>query len=1458
MSSNSKNQDTIELVIKGQDEYSDVSEDVREELGDLASEARNTQNKFLDLEKSLDLSDTYQAQQAEVNRLANEQAEAKIKVDKLTKANKEAGGANKQLAAELAKAKAEFAALRTETNKAQRGLQKTKDTARRFGISLKEVGKNQDDMRESLRELAEQLKEVRKRQDELIDTSREQKAAASEQRAELKQQKEETQALEGVVQKLSDAEKAAADQKRKTQEEIARVTAEITQQIEALSKGEIGWEDYKRRVANLGKTSTLTRKELADLNHSIDDQVIAARSASDAIKQQAAQARKTEQSLERYRLELEKLIREYQEGKHDLDQFGDEEERLRRKLKLSEKQVEDLRREMGAYGDSLRDMPRSHDKAAKSTSKFTKIAGRLVGVLAALEAAKLAVDAAMEGNRAYTQNEDALLGVAKTSELAATELDALNAEIKRLSTDVTRLDSTQLLEIAESAGRMGIQGAENILKFTNSINALTSATGMAGDETAEAIAQILNVTGEAQSNVAGVSSAIAELGNTSATTEEQIVHFAKRLASDTATAKLASSEVLGLSAAMAEMGLQAEGSSTVIGRTFRYIEDAVKGGGVAMEELERVTGKTSKQIQNAYGQDKVQLFNDFVAGLGRMQDGGSTLNQILDDMGIKSDENARILGLLSQRHEGLSAAVERSNKAFEEGTAHFEELAKKEASLSSATERLKNRLDGLMTSFGEAFSDDLMRGINGAKEGAEELDETFAELGEIMADIGELGVGVADTLAGLTEPVRVLTGDVNFFGIAAATVHTAIDAVTIALNNMVAGVSELGKQWNKLFGDTEGVEAWAKVQEDALGRLGSSIDRVGNRWEVAFGKSSRAFQDLRDSYNENRTALERMDEGQRNAIETIISQTGYLEGNDSTYRKLTRSIQRAAEEKRILKGLTAEENALIKEEIALLKAQGVSEAEAIKQAKEKAEVKRKAAAAEEEADKKKKQATEQGTDAATGQTEAVKALSGAWKALGVDAEVAAGGITDTGEEIITAFATIAVDAKSSGQQITEAFKGAISKAKTKEEVEALIGMVKTIGFQGRISVQQFQSALQAGNETLNNFGNNAQATLGSLDEAWKTLGIGAYEAVSGITQQGAEIIGAFSTISLSANSTGEQITAAFKGAISKAKTKEEVEALVSILKEAGVNGQLSMEQLEAALSDASVALDGLADSAESAFKSLAGDVALIRGGITEAGEVIIEQFGKVVDSGKYSGEEIRKAFEGAISKARTKEEVEALIGKLEEAGRSGQISGTNISRAMKDARSRLKELKGEAKSAKEELDETGKKGSKALDDVAESAKDAAEEVRSLADETGRAADEADRLADVESSRSVSGGEFGSNEYYALMRNGNTEAATLFKEMAAAYGKTLEGRVLAPDYVEEVVSQELRKLQNDAVKMTHNPAANSSPSQPASQPGVGGAYTVKFDFGGRQVSGQFERNDADALLSELADIAQITR
>ena len=238
-----KNEDVIKLIIEGKDEYSDVSEEVRQELDKLAGEANDTRKAFNELEGALALAEVYREQEAEVQRLAKAQAEAKQRVDQLTVANKQAKGENLELVASLAKAKAEFTSLRTSTNQAQKTLDKTSATMRKQGVALDEVERNQKHYREGVAKLSRKLTELSQAQTKLIKQGRQEAAVALQQAKAKEQQAFSTSKLNQAIKNMAPTSTGAV-----------RGIGGLTGQLAALGGTYLGIHTVKDAISGILET----------------------------------------------------------------------------------------------------------------------------------------------------------------------------------------------------------------------------------------------------------------------------------------------------------------------------------------------------------------------------------------------------------------------------------------------------------------------------------------------------------------------------------------------------------------------------------------------------------------------------------------------------------------------------------------------------------------------------------------------------------------------------------------------------------------------------------------------------------------------------------------------------------------------------------------------------------------------------------------------------------------------------------------------------------------------------------------------------------------------------------------------------------------------------------------------------------------------------------------------------
>lgn len=145
-------------------------------------------------------------------------------------------------------------------------------------------------------------------------------------------------------------------------------------------------------------------------------------------------------------------------------------------------------------GQGFGQTKRGVQSISDSLQRMQRVAASIALGGGAVEALRRSIGAAV---RLYADVETGLVGVAKTADLSAREVAALDERLKGLSLDATvGLARTELLEIAQAAGQLGVKGVEDLTRFTKTVAQLQGATNLGGAEAAAALARILNVTGE--------------------------------------------------------------------------------------------------------------------------------------------------------------------------------------------------------------------------------------------------------------------------------------------------------------------------------------------------------------------------------------------------------------------------------------------------------------------------------------------------------------------------------------------------------------------------------------------------------------------------------------------------------------------------------------------------------------------------------------------------------------------------------------------------------------------------------------------------------------------------------------------------------------------------------------------------------------------------------------------------
>ncbi len=296
--------------------------------------------------------------------------------------------------------------------------------------------------------------------------------------------------------------------------------------------------------------------------------------------------------------------------------------------------------------------------------------------------------------------ETAFTGVKKTVELTDKEFDELKQRFVDLS-KVIPVSFVELSRIGEIAGQLGVEGVDNLAKFTRTIADIASTTNLTSEEAATSFARIANVMGVPISEVDRMGSAIVDLGNNFATSEQEIVNMTMRIMGAGKTIGLNTQEVFGMSAALSALGIRSEMGGSAISRAMITISKSVAEGGDTLAKYAEVSGMTIDEFSIAWKTKPVEAMSAVIMGLKDITESGGNTFGILEDLDLKSIRITDTMLRLAGSQGGITDAVNMSKKAWEENTARVIEANKRYATAESQVIMLDNKFLSLRNDMGE-------------------------------------------------------------------------------------------------------------------------------------------------------------------------------------------------------------------------------------------------------------------------------------------------------------------------------------------------------------------------------------------------------------------------------------------------------------------------------------------------------------------------------------------------------------------------------------------------------------------------------------------------------------------------------------------------------------------------------------------------------------------------------------
>lgn len=281
---------------------------------------------------------------------------------------------------------------------------------------------------------------------------------------------------------------------------------------------------------------------------------------------------------------------------------------------------------------------------------------------------------------------DSYADVAKTTGLSVQQVQMLSSELKKID---TRSSRKELLELARQAGKLGIQGSEDVLKFVQQADLINVALGEdLGDD---AILQIGKIASAFNTDMLKIGSAINSVGQNSKAQEQYLVNFTSRMQGTGVTAKIAASDIIGYAATLDSLGLQAEMSATALNKFFiDFVKDT--------EKFESAAGLANGSLTSLIGSEGTNAgFIKFIQSLKESTSSQSEFLKKLDEIGVEGARGSQVFLALSNNLEQVKDMQSLANKEFERGLSINEEFNIKNNNLAASWAKLQKIMAGWMT-----------------------------------------------------------------------------------------------------------------------------------------------------------------------------------------------------------------------------------------------------------------------------------------------------------------------------------------------------------------------------------------------------------------------------------------------------------------------------------------------------------------------------------------------------------------------------------------------------------------------------------------------------------------------------------------------------------------------------------------------------------------------------------------
>ena len=299
--------------------------------------------------------------------------------------------------------------------------------------------------------------------------------------------------------------------------------------------------------------------------------------------------------------------------------------------------------------------------------------------------------------------EKEFANVIRTNDLARDDVadlqNSLRQDLEKIAQS-TPINWKDITNIATLAGQLGI-AQESVANFTETVAKFSATTDLSVNDAATAFGRLDQLITGIDGNFENLGSAILAVGVDSVATESAIVNVSTQIASMGNLAGLSGAEIVGLSGAIASLGIRPELARGTVTRLFSNIGEAASTSGKEVNEFGRLTGRTADQFVEDWGSNPGAVLQDFFDGINRE---GPEAERTLRSLGITSVRDIPAILRLAQSSDEVRRLIRLSTTEYIRASEVTEQYGVISGTVAANVTRLGQNIELIQSSVGNSVN----------------------------------------------------------------------------------------------------------------------------------------------------------------------------------------------------------------------------------------------------------------------------------------------------------------------------------------------------------------------------------------------------------------------------------------------------------------------------------------------------------------------------------------------------------------------------------------------------------------------------------------------------------------------------------------------------------------------------------------------------------------------------------